>query len=64
MNAIVDDNERYHVEDRVATHKDLLILKLEIQKEFQEEIHKLQYKLGGLIVAGFSVLGYLVVWVK
>jgi hypothetical protein len=51
------------VDDRVATQKDLKILKLELQHEIETVKSYLLFRLGGMLVGGFTIIGILG-WIK
>jgi hypothetical protein len=68
MTDITNENiEKRFIEDRIATEKDLKILKLEILNQMHNEISSVKSylltRLGTMLVGGFSILGVLG-WLK
>jgi hypothetical protein len=59
--------ETHYAEDRLATEKDLKILKLELLNEMHREITSVKSylltRLGSMLVGGFTILG-MVGWFK
>jgi hypothetical protein len=65
MTDITNENiEKRFIEDRIATEKDLKILKLEILNQMHNEVSSVKSylltRLGTMLVGGFSILGVLV----
>lgn len=64
MTEIACDNIEHRViEDRVATEKDLKILKLELLYEIENVKSYLFFRLGAMMVGGFTTIGILG-WLK
>lgn len=64
MTEITHENiEARFIEDRVATEKDLKILKLELLNHIHREVSSVKSyllaRLGGMLVGGFTILGIL-----
>lgn len=63
-----DNLENLLTHDKLATQKDLRILELELSRKMEmlntELKSSLLRVLGSLIVSGFGILGYLVIWFK
>lgn len=64
----VETLENRLIDDKLATQKDLKILELELCRKMENMIYDLKSSLtkslGAMIIAGFGILGYLVVWFK
>lgn len=60
MKELAHENiESRFIEDRVATEKDLKILKLELLREIESVKSYLMTRLGAMLVGGFTILGIL-----
>ena len=54
-----ENTEKRFIEDRVATEKDLKILKLELLYEIENVKSYLLTRLGAMLIGGFTIIGIL-----